>query len=159
MKKILALILALVMVMALCACGSKEETTEAPAAEAPVAEAATAAEAPAAEAPAVEGAASGEMGGATGEMAQLDQSGEIADFTFGGVTGVLTYAETDNGDQETKGIMLTWQGVEYTGKIDKGVYTADNEADQALFEAYQEAYEANNTVGPASGEPSAEPAA
>ena len=46
MKKYLALILALCMVFALCACGSK---TEAPAAEAP------AAEAPAAEAPAAEG--------------------------------------------------------------------------------------------------------
>ena len=46
MKKYLALILALCMVFALCACGSK---TEAPATEAP------AAEAPAAEAPAAEG--------------------------------------------------------------------------------------------------------
>ena len=43
MKKYLALVLALCMVFALCACGAK---TEAPAAEAP------AAEAPAAEAPA-----------------------------------------------------------------------------------------------------------
>ena len=45
MKKILALVLALCMVFALCACGAK---TEAPATEAP------AAEAPAAEAPAAE---------------------------------------------------------------------------------------------------------
>ena len=43
MKKLIALLLAAVMVFALCACGAK---TEAPAAEAP------AAEAPAAEAPA-----------------------------------------------------------------------------------------------------------
>ena len=48
MKKILALVLALCMVFALCACGAKTET---PAAEAPAAEA-PAAEAPAAEAPA-----------------------------------------------------------------------------------------------------------
>ena len=47
MKKILALVMALCMVFALCACGAKSEApAQAPAAEAP------AAEAPAAEAPA-----------------------------------------------------------------------------------------------------------
>ena len=51
MKKILALLLALVMVFALCACG--QQAAPAPAAEAPAAPAdAPAAEAPAAEAPA-----------------------------------------------------------------------------------------------------------
>ena len=49
MKKIIALLLALVMVMSLAACGAKEE---APATEAPKAEAPAATEAPAAEAPA-----------------------------------------------------------------------------------------------------------
>ena len=49
MKKVLALVLALVMVFALCACG--QQAAPAPAAEAPAAEA-PAAEAPAAEAPA-----------------------------------------------------------------------------------------------------------
>ena len=53
MKKILALVLALCMVFALCACGAKTEApAQAPAAEAP------AAEAPAAEAPKAEAAAS-----------------------------------------------------------------------------------------------------
>ena len=46
MKKTLALLLALVMVFSLCACGSSNETAEAPAADD------TAAEAPAEEAPA-----------------------------------------------------------------------------------------------------------
>lgn len=51
MKKILALLLAVVMVLALAACGSKSEpaVTEAPAAEAPAAEAPAAPEAPAGE--------------------------------------------------------------------------------------------------------------
>ncbi|MBE6969415.1 MAG: tripartite tricarboxylate transporter substrate binding protein, partial [Ruminococcaceae bacterium] len=49
MKKLLAMMLALCMVFALCACGA-EKAEEAPAAEAP------AAEAPAAEAPAEEAA-------------------------------------------------------------------------------------------------------
>ena len=66
MKKIIALLLAVMMVLALCACGDKEETpTEAVAAEEP---------APAVDAavPAVEGAASGEPaveGAASGEPA------------------------------------------------------------------------------------------
>ena len=53
MKKLLAVLLALSMVFALCACGGAEKAEEAPAAEAPAAEA-PAAEAPAAEAPAEE---------------------------------------------------------------------------------------------------------
>lgn len=68
MKRILALVMAMLMVVALCACGSK---TEEPAAETPAPEAAPAAEAPAAPAaPAVEapaGDASGEPGDASGE--------------------------------------------------------------------------------------------
>ena len=51
MKKLIALMMALVMVFALCACG--QQAAPAPAAEAPAAEA-PAAEAPAAEAPAAE---------------------------------------------------------------------------------------------------------
>ncbi len=54
MKKTLALLLALVMVLSLCACGSSNEAAEAPAEEAP-AEDSAAEEAPAEEAPAAEG--------------------------------------------------------------------------------------------------------
>ena len=71
MKKLIALLLAAVMVFALCACGAK---TEAPAAEAPAAEA-PAAEAPAAEAPVVK----------VGIAAP--------DVTHGWVAGVAYYAE------------------------------------------------------------------
>ena len=71
MKKLIALLLAAVMVFALCACGAK---TEAPAAEAPAAEA-PAAEAPAAEAPVVK----------VGIAAP--------DVTHGWVSGVAYYAE------------------------------------------------------------------
>ena len=59
MKKILALLLAMLMVLSLCACGAKEETTTEAPAEAPAAEAA-AAEAPVAP---PEGEASGEPSG------------------------------------------------------------------------------------------------
>ena len=155
MKKILALLLAVMMLLALCACGDKEETP-APAvdAAAPAVDAAAAA---------VEGAASGEpaVAAAEGEgspEAKLDSSGTL-EVTIDGVTGELAYQETDNGDEATKSIVLTWQGVEYTGKIDKGNYTADDPAAQPLFDAYKVVFEAQNPMGPASGEASAEPAA
>ena len=73
MKKILALLLAVMMVLALCACGDAEETP-APAEEAAPAVDAAPAVADAA-APAVEGAASGEPaveGAASGEPAAAD---------------------------------------------------------------------------------------
>jgi hypothetical protein len=79
MKKLLAFLLAMMMVLSLCACGGSDDAAEDTASE-PVAPAADAAEpanpggetATAAEAP--EGDASGEMGGASGEA-----SGEASD--------------------------------------------------------------------------------
>lgn len=149
MKKYLAIVLALLMVMALCACGDKAEEAAPEEAAAPAVEAAPAAEAPA------EGGATGEMGGATGEMAKLDTSSDF-EITVDGVTGTAHYEDTDNGDQATKGFTITWQGAEITGAIDKGVWTADDAANQAVVDAVQAAFESNNAVGPASGEPSGE---
>ena len=241
MKKILALLLAVLMVAALCACGSK---SEAPAAEAaaPAAEAAAPAAdaaAPAGEVtwadyqeyliekagsnapdleefksqvyainsweeldqtvspwdqmfttiglstweefqqgivkePAVMGgpdpAASGEASGEATEepaeeaAAEGDASGEPSgdpmpangeiEITVNGVTGVATFEETDNGDQATKGLSVTWNGETYTGAIDKGVYTADDAAAQPIFDALQAARSAAGT-----GEPTGEPQA
>jgi len=74
------------------------------------------------------------------------------------VTDVVTFEETDNGDQATKGLTVTWQGQTYTGMIDKGQYTADDAAAQPIFSAIQAAREAQG-IGMPSGEPSAEPAA
>ena len=72
MKKILALLLALAMVMSLAACGSKTEApTEAPATEAPATEA-PATEAPAAEAPAA----------VIGKVALVTDVGTIDDESF-----------------------------------------------------------------------------
>ena len=91
MKKTLALILALMMVVCLCACGDKaEETvTEAPAAEAPVAEA-PAVEAAPAPAPA-EGDASGEPGGA--------QAGKFLDLSVNAVIPTADAPETYTADE------------------------------------------------------------
>ena len=149
MKKYLAIVLALLMVMALCACGDKAE--EAAPEVAPVEEAAPAAEAPAAPA---EGGATGEMGEASPEP-KLNASSDF-EITVDGVSGTAHYEDTDNGDQATKGFTITWQGNAITGAIDKGVWTADDAANQAVVDAVQAAFESNNAVGPASGEPSGE---
>ena len=146
MKKYLAIALALLMVLALCACGDKaEETVEE---VAPVEEAAPAAEA----APAEEAAE--EAGAAAAAGDKLDSSSDF-EITVDGVSGTAHYEDTDNGDSETKGFAITWQGATITGAIDKGVWTADDASQQAVVSAVQEAFEANNATGP-SGEATGE---
>ena len=101
MKKILALLLALAMVLSLAACGGSETpATEAPAAEAPAADA-PAAEAPAAEAPAAEAVTNpddiaDEMTSADGkyQVAFITDVGMLKDkgFNQGTYDGVKLYA-------------------------------------------------------------------
>lgn len=154
MKKILALTLAMMMVLALCACGAKEEAPAEVAPEA-VVEAAPEAAPEAAEAAPAEGDASGEMG-ASGEMASGEPSAEqlnaSQDFeiTVDGVTGTAHYEDTDNGDQATKGFVITFEGKTVEGAIDKGVWTATSgdAADQAIVDAVKVAFEGGNVVGP-----------
>ncbi len=158
MKKILALTLAMLMVLALCACGAKEEA--APAEVAPAVEEAVVEEAPAApaveEAAPAEGDASGEM--ASGEMASGEMAGgmgnQSADYeiTVDGVTATAHYEDIDNGDTATKSFTITFEGKTVEGAIDKGVWTAvsGDAADQAIVDAVQTVFETGN---PASAEP------
>ena len=99
----------------------------------------------------VEASASGEPSGeASGEAsgdASMEAEGEI-EITVDGKTGIAKFAESDNGDMATKGLTITFDGQEYTGGIDKGVYTADDAAAQPIFEAVQAAREANGGIGP-----------
>ena len=95
MKKILALVLALCMVFALCACGAP--AAEAPAAEQPAAEA-PAAEAPAAEAPAAEAPAAEQPAEpAAMNIALVTDVGNIDDKSFnqGAWEGVVAFAEAN----------------------------------------------------------------
>jgi len=101
---------------------------------------------------AAEGEASAEPSGEP-----MPANGEL-EITVNGVTGTVTFEETDNGDEATKGLSVTWQGQTYTGAIDKGQYTADDPAAQPIFTAIQEAREAMG-AGVPSGEPTEEPAA
>ena len=158
MKKILALTLALMMVLALCACGAKEEAPAEVAPEA-VAEAATEAAEAAPEAaeaaPAAEGDASGEMGAsgemASGEMASAEQVATNADFEIevNGVSGTAHYEDTDNGDEATKGFIITFDGATIEGAIDKGVWTATSgdAGEQAVVDAVKAAFEGSHDVG------------
>lgn len=91
MKKTLALILSIAMVLALAACGGGTTTTETPATEAPATEA-PATEAPADETPAEEPASDGI------EIALVTDVGNIDDKSFneGSWNGVVEYATANN---------------------------------------------------------------
>lgn len=118
MKKLIALLLALVMVLSLVACGgSTEEKTEAPAAEAPKAEA------PAAEAPAAPAATSIRMVNGKIEIdAQLKKLAEI----YKAETGVEVIIESLGG------------GIDVNGTI-KGYFQAGNMPDIFVFGSDAEA--------------------
>ena len=45
----------------------------------------------------------------------------------------------DNGDQATKSFVITMDGEEITGTIDKGVWTADDAANQPVVDAVKAA--------------------
>ncbi len=160
MKKYLALVLAVLMVLALCACGDKAETTET-ATETTAAAEAPAAAPEAAAAPAVEAATT--EGGASGEPSGEPMGNQSTDFevTVDGKTGTAHYEDTDGGDETSKAFVITWDGKDIEGSIDKGVWTAKSgdAGDQAVVDAVKTAFETNNGIGGASGEPSAEPAA
>jgi len=100
----------------------------------------------------------GASGEASGEPAEGEASGEPSgqmassgdyEITVDGVTGVAHYEDTDNGDQATKSYVITFDGTEITGTIDKGVWTADDAAHQAVVDAVKAAFEGVNVVGPA----------
>ena len=95
------------------------------------------------------GDASGEMGEGSGEPSgeQLASSGDY-EITVDGVSGTAHYEDADNGDQATKSWIITFNGDEITGTIDKGVWTADDAAFQPIADAVQAAFEGGNAVGP-----------
>ena len=106
MKKLIALLLALVMVCGLVACGEKAPVADAPAADAPAADA-PAADAPAADAPAADAGAitnpdeiADEMTSADGkyQVAFITDVGQLKDKSFnqGTYDGVKLYAANNN---------------------------------------------------------------
>jgi len=78
---------------------------------------------------------------------QLNASQDF-EITLAGVTVTEHDEDTDNGDQATKSYIITFEGAEITGTIDKGVWTADDAANQAVVDAVKVAFEGGNVVGP-----------
>ena len=90
------------------------------------------------------GEASGEAGEASGEASGAMGNAE-ADYEIelDGKTVTAHYADVDDGNQETKSFVITVDGKEIKGGIDKGVWIAESgdAADQAVVDAVHHAFD------------------
>ena len=89
-------------------------------------------EAPAAEAPA-DDSSSEAIGKQTEEL----------EITVDGVTGLAQYEDVEDGTSEVRHFKVTFDGKEYYGTIDKGVWAADDAEGDAVIAAYQQAHESD----------------
>ena len=117
--------------------GGDSPAGEAPEGEAPGGDS-PAGEAPEGEAPGGDSPA-GEAQAAEGGLALQTEEYEI---TVDGITGMAQYEDLA-ADSEKRAFKITFDGKEYTGAIDKGVWTADDPEGQAVIDAYQAAHEAD----------------
>ena len=100
---------------------------------------------------------------AEGESQEGESGGGLAlqteeyEITVGDVTAMAQYEDLA-ADSEQRAFKITFDGKEYTGKIDKGVWTADDPSGEEVIAAYQTAHEADpNFMGaPAGGSESGE---
>lgn len=99
------------------------------------------------------GEASGETEEASGEASGPATSGNF-EIELNGEIVAAHFEETGNGDDGVKLFEITIADTVYSGTINMGEWTADNEADQGVIDAVRAEYEAVNVVGP-SGEPEA----
>ena len=131
MKRIIAVILAVVF------CSTMLTFTafagwEAAAADAPEAPEAIA------EAPEAPGDSEGDSGSGGGMGLQTEEF----EITANGVTGIAHYEDLES-NSEMRSFVITFDGQDYTGKIDKGVWTADDPAGEEVIKAFQEAHESD----------------
>ena len=88
-------------------------------------------------------------GGSEGGPALQTEEYEI---TVGDITAMAQYEDLA-ADSEQRAFKITFDGEEYTGKIDKGVWTADDPAGEEVIAAYQAAHEADpNFMGAPDGD-------
>ena len=85
----------------------------------------------------------GESAAAPGEGEAIGKQEEDLEITVNGVTGMAHYADTADGTSEQRSFEITFEGETYKGSIDKGVWVAEDEASQAVIDAYQAAHEAD----------------
>ena len=99
-----------------------------------------------------------------GESAEGESEGgmglqtEEFEITVNGVTDVAHYEDTES-DSEKRSFVITFDGKDYTGKIDKGVWTADDPEGEEVIAAFQAAHEADPSFQGAPGGDSPEDAA
>ena len=94
---------------------------------------------------------SGEPSGEASDEASGEASGPMgnaeADYEIelDGKTVTAHYADVDNGDQMTKSFVITIDGNDVAGSIDKGEWVADSgdDADQAVVDAVHAAFDPN----------------
>ena len=67
---------------------------------------------------------------------------EEYEITVGDVTAMAYYEDLAS-DSEKRSFKITFEGNEYFGKIDKGVWTADDPSGEEVIAAYQAAHEAD----------------
>ncbi|MBQ6368994.1 MAG: hypothetical protein IJJ17_02845 [Parasporobacterium sp.] len=73
---------------------------------------------------------------------------EEYEITVDGVTDIAHYQDLES-NSEQRSFVITFNGADYTGKIDKGVWTADDPAGDAVIAAYQQAHESDPSfMGP-----------
>ena len=111
-------------------------------------------ESPEGEAPAAPPADSPEGESPEGESPEGESAGgpglqeEEFEITVGDVTGIAHYQDLES-DSEKRAFVITFDGKEYAGKIDKGVWTADDPEGADVIAAFQAAHEADPSfMGP-----------
>ncbi len=68
---------------------------------------------------------------------------EELEITVDGVTGLAQYEDVEDGTSEVRHFKVTFDGKEYYGTIDKGVWSADEAEGEAVIAAYQQAHESD----------------
>ena len=135
--------------------GGESPEGESPAEAAPAPEGESPADAaPEGEAPAAPPADSPEGESPEGESPEGESAGgpglqeEEFEITVGDVTGIAHYQDLES-DSEKRAFVITFDGKEYSGKIDKGVWTADDPEGADVIAAFQAAHEADPSfMGP-----------
>ena len=67
---------------------------------------------------------------------------EEYEITVDGVTGIAHYRDLESNSSQ-RSFVITFDGKDYTDKIDKGVWTADDKTGEAVIAAYQKAHESD----------------
>ncbi|MCF0229620.1 MAG: hypothetical protein HUJ76_08030, partial [Parasporobacterium sp.] len=85
----------------------------------------------------------GESADAPAGGSAIGKQEEDLEITVNGVTAMAHYEDVEDGTSEVRKFKITFDGKEYFGTIDKGVWTADAPEGEAVIKAYQAAHESD----------------